>query len=161
SRKVTANSEEETKVDSKSCPINSAFRPPKILIFSIANPTVSFTYHAATSSLLQLQVANCKSTRRRTWQFVNVLPRITLCIYSLNDVREILELLDIKNFEKKLNGVGTPIKCSYGVSENPEFTVGLGVPLSKLKMEVLRDGMSTLLLTGLGGSGKTTLATKL
>ncbi|RDX91467.1 putative disease resistance protein, partial [Mucuna pruriens] len=80
---------------------------------------------------------------------------------TLYKVREILELLDIENFEQKLKGVGTPIKCPYGVPENPEFTVGLGVTLSKLKMEVLRDGMSTLLLTGMGGLGKTTLATKL
>ncbi|RDX65851.1 putative disease resistance protein, partial [Mucuna pruriens] len=80
---------------------------------------------------------------------------------TLYKVREILELLDIEHFEQKLKGVGTPIKCPYGVPENPEFTVGLGVTLSKLKMEVLRDGMSTLLLTGMGGLGKTTLATKL
>nr|KYP47979.1 putative disease resistance protein At5g66900 family [Cajanus cajan] len=81
--------------------------------------------------------------------------------HTLYKVREILELLDIENFEQKLRGVGTPIKCPYGVPRNPEFTLGLGVPLSKLKMEILGDGMSILLLTGMGGSGKTTLATKL
>lgn len=79
----------------------------------------------------------------------------------LYKVRDILERLDIENFNQKFIGVGTPIKCPYGVPEIPEFTVGLGVPLIKLKMEVLGGGMSMLLLTGLGGSGKTTLATKL
>ena len=80
---------------------------------------------------------------------------------TLYEVKEVLELLDIENFQLKLKGVGSPIKCPFGVPENPEFTVALDLPLSKLKMEVIRDGMSTLLLTGLGGSGKTTLATKL
>ncbi|KAH1202680.1 putative disease resistance protein [Glycine max] len=80
---------------------------------------------------------------------------------TLYKVKEVLERLDIENFQLKLKGVGSPIKCPFGVPENPEFTVALDLPLSKLKMEVIRDGMSTLLLTGLGGSGKTTLATKL
>ncbi|XP_061363414.1 probable disease resistance protein At5g66900 [Gastrolobium bilobum] len=80
---------------------------------------------------------------------------------ALYKVREILELLNKENFEKKFNGSGAPMKRPFGVPENPEFTVGLDVPLTKLKVEVLKDGVSTLLLTGLGGSGKTTLATKL
>ncbi|KAL2573953.1 hypothetical protein AAZV13_17G160500 [Glycine max] len=73
---------------------------------------------------------------------------------TLYKVKEVLERLDIENFQLKLKGVGSPIKCPFGVPENPEFTVALDLPLSKLKMEVIRDGMSTLLLTGLGGSGK-------
>lgn len=81
---------------------------------------------------------------------------------TLYKMREILEFLNKENFELKLNGSGgTIIKRPFGVPENTKFTVGLDVPLSKLKMELLKDGMSTLLLTGLGGSGKTTLATKL
>ncbi|BAT75554.1 hypothetical protein LR48_Vigan727s002400 [Vigna angularis] len=80
---------------------------------------------------------------------------------TLYKVREIIELLDIENFEQKLKGAGTPIKCPYGVPENPEFTVGFVPVLSKLKMEVLQEGVFTLLLSGLGGSGKTTLATML
>jgi len=79
----------------------------------------------------------------------------------LYKVREIIELLDIENFEEKLKGAETPIKSPFGVPENPEFTVGFGPLLSKLKMEVLQEGVSTLLLCGMGGSGKTTLATKL
>ncbi|KAK7346513.1 hypothetical protein VNO80_21034 [Phaseolus coccineus] len=53
------------------------------------------------------------------------------------------------------------IKRPFGIPEKPEFTVGLDVPLSKLKMNVLREGVSVIVLTGLGGSGKTTLATML
>ncbi|XP_061363498.1 probable disease resistance protein At5g66900 [Gastrolobium bilobum] len=80
---------------------------------------------------------------------------------TLYKMREILELLNRENFELKFNESGAPLKRPFGIPENPEFTVGLDVPLTKLKMEVLKDGGSTLLLTGLGGSGKTTLATKL
>ncbi|KAL2333606.1 hypothetical protein Fmac_014819 [Flemingia macrophylla] len=49
----------------------------------------------------------------------------------------------------------------FGVREKPEFSVGLDVPMSKLKMELLKEGVSIIVLTGLGGSGKTTLATNL
>jgi uncharacterized protein YoxC len=80
---------------------------------------------------------------------------------TLYKVREILELLNNENFEHKFNEAGPPIKSPFGVPENPKFTVGLDIPFSKLKMELLKDGSSTLVLTGMGGLGKTTLATKL
>nr|AHG28993.1 NBS-LRR protein [Cicer arietinum] len=82
---------------------------------------------------------------------------------TLYKVREILEILNKENFERKLYGSEGPIfKSPFGVPEKlEEFSVGFDVALSKLKMEVLRDGSSTLVLTGLGGLGKTTLATKL
>ncbi|CAL5197670.1 unnamed protein product [Lathyrus oleraceus] len=81
---------------------------------------------------------------------------------TLYKVREILELINNENFEHKLNEDGEPpIKSPFGIPENPEFTVGLDIPFTKLKMELLKDGSSTLVLTGLGGLGKTTLATKL
>ena len=78
---------------------------------------------------------------------------------TLHQVREILELLSREDFEKRLNR--GPVKRPCGVPKKPGFTVGLDEPLRKLKAEILRDGVSILVLTGLGGSGKTTLATKL
>ncbi|KAL9326986.1 hypothetical protein ACSQ67_007631 [Phaseolus vulgaris] len=53
------------------------------------------------------------------------------------------------------------MKRPFGVPEKHEFTVGLDVPFSKLKMELLHESVSIIVLTGFGGSGKTTLATKL
>lgn len=87
-------------------------------------------------------------------------------ITTLKDVKETLykvrETLEVLYFEEMMfNGAGAPLERPFGVPENPEFTVGLDEPFSKLKMELLMDGRSTLVLTGLGGSGKTTLATKL
>ena len=79
---------------------------------------------------------------------------------TLHKVREILELLSRENFEKRLLNYGL-VKRPCGVPEMPTFSVGLDEPLRKLKAQVLRDGVSILVLTGLGGSGKTTLATKL
>lgn len=72
------------------------------------------------------------------------------------------EFKEILFFDKKISGYGVSIfKGPFGVPENSEFTVGLDLQIIKLKMELLKDGSSTLLLTGLGGMGKTTLATKL
>jgi len=77
------------------------------------------------------------------------------------EFKEIL-IINNKNFDKKISGTGGSIfKVPFGVPENSEFTVGLDLQMIKLKMELLKDGSSTLLLTGLGGMGKTTLATKL
>ncbi|OIW20692.1 hypothetical protein TanjilG_21020 [Lupinus angustifolius] len=78
---------------------------------------------------------------------------------TLIKVREILQVLNGENFDEKFNGGATKGPCS--VPDNPEFCVGLDEMLWKLKMEVLKDGVSILELTGLAGSGKTTLATKL
>ncbi|BFG30825.1 hypothetical protein CerSpe_170990 [Prunus speciosa] len=46
------------------------------------------------------------------------------------------------------------------IPEPPPFTVGLNVLLEELKMELLKDEASMLVVTGLGGCGKTTLAQK-
>jgi len=53
-----------------------------------------------------------------------------------------------------------PMKRPFGVPEKHQFTVGLDVPFSKLKMELLNEPASIIVLTGFGGTGKTTLATK-
>ncbi|XP_004509177.1 probable disease resistance protein At5g66900 [Cicer arietinum] len=82
---------------------------------------------------------------------------------TLYKLREILEILNKEDFEKKVIGSrgGLVFKGPFGVRDNPEFTIGFDLLLIKSKMELLRDGRSTLVLTGLGGLGKTTLATKL
>jgi Mrp family chromosome partitioning ATPase len=81
----------------------------------------------------------------------------------VNDVEETLykakEILELLNH--KFNEDGSLFKRPFDVPENPKFTVGLDILFSKLKMELLRGGSSTLVLTGLGGLGKTTLATML
>ncbi|CAL5197668.1 unnamed protein product [Lathyrus oleraceus] len=82
------------------------------------------------------------------------------------DVKDTLyklrEILNKENFDKKISGSGGLIfRGPFGVPQIPEFTVGLDLSLSKLKTELLRDGRSTLLVTGFGGMGKTTLAAKL
>ncbi|XP_057723165.1 probable disease resistance protein At5g66900 [Arachis stenosperma] len=78
----------------------------------------------------------------------------------LSNVRDVLELLSRQNIEKRLSG-GSIKRRPCGFPEKPGFTVGLDEPLRRLKVEVLMEGVSVIVLTGLGGSGKTTLATML
>lgn len=73
---------------------------------------------------------------------------------TLKQVREILEKI-----EKENSNSGQRIKCM--APANPEFMVGMEQLVARLKMELLKDGVSTLGLTGLPGSGKTTLASAL
>ncbi|XP_014506475.2 probable disease resistance protein At5g66900 [Vigna radiata var. radiata] len=64
--------------------------------------------------------------------------------------------------EERRKGVGFGrMKGPFGVPEKPEFCVGLDAPLSKVKMELLNRPKSIIVVTGFGGSGKTTLATLL
>ncbi|XP_062010912.1 probable disease resistance protein At5g66900 [Rosa rugosa] len=51
-------------------------------------------------------------------------------------------------------------KAWCALPELPEFPVGIDEPLSELKMKLLKNGVSRLVLTAPGGCGKTTLATK-
>ncbi|XP_021809439.1 probable disease resistance protein At5g66900 [Prunus avium] len=46
------------------------------------------------------------------------------------------------------------------IPEPPPFTVGLDAHVEELKLELLKDEASMLVVTGLGGCGKTTLAQK-
>ncbi|KAI5319391.1 PREDICTED: probable disease resistance [Prunus dulcis] len=52
------------------------------------------------------------------------------------------------------------IKGWSAIPEPPPFTVGLDVHVEELKLELLKDEASMLVVTGLGGCGKTTLAQK-
>ncbi|GMY10724.1 probable disease resistance protein At5g66900 [Fagus crenata] len=67
---------------------------------------------------------------------------------TLVGVNRILENLDVK----KKHGI-----LSCAVPRPPDFTVGLDLPLKELKTMLLKKEVSVLLLTALGGCGKTTL----
>ncbi|KHN42056.1 Putative disease resistance protein [Glycine soja] len=71
-------------------------------------------------------------------------------------VRQILEILSKKeDFRHSFH-----LRGLSGAPQEPEC-VGMDVPLSKLRIDLLKDGVSVLVLTGLGGSGKSTLAKKI
>ncbi|XP_054823428.1 probable disease resistance protein At5g66900 [Prosopis cineraria] len=72
---------------------------------------------------------------------------------TLNEVRQVLQVMS----EKENSGHG--IKCLP--PQKPEPVIGMDESFWSLKMELLKDGTSIVGLTGLAGSGKTTLATKL
>ncbi|XP_054779450.1 probable disease resistance protein At5g66900 isoform X2 [Prosopis cineraria] len=72
---------------------------------------------------------------------------------TLNQVRQILQAMSYKE------NSGHRIICLP--PQSPELVIGMDEPFWSLKMELLRDGASVLGLTGLPGSGKTTLAAKL
>ncbi|MED6198060.1 hypothetical protein PIB30_118586 [Stylosanthes scabra] len=80
---------------------------------------------------------------------------------TLKNVKKILEIL-VDEFGGGGKGRRLVLRGVSGVPEMPEFTVGLDEPLRKLKVEVLKKGgVGVCLVTGLGGSGKSTLVKKL
>ncbi|XP_073220429.1 protein DA1-related 5-like [Cicer arietinum] len=80
----------------------------------------------------------------------------------LGKVNGILEILMRKENLGQFNNnnIGNQIKGLNGAPEEPEC-LGMVEPLNKLKIELLKDGVSVLVLTSLGGSGKSTLAKKI
>ncbi|KAI4327492.1 hypothetical protein L6164_019945 [Bauhinia variegata] len=82
-----------------------------------------------------------------------------LQVQIARDQREnLLEIREMRMDIKKLN-VGIVGKGPCSAPDPPEFTVGLDIPLKelKLKLKLFESGVSVLVLTGLAGSGKTTL----
>jgi len=82
---------------------------------------------------------------------------ITL-VTSMNTARDVKEILSIV---RDLMGKQFNFKRLYDPPVKPDFTVGFDSPLNQLKKWLLGSGVSVFLLTGLAGSGKTTLATLL
>jgi len=78
-----------------------------------------------------------------------------LSLVQLENKRDLMEVLT----HLKDNHVNQS-RGLYGAPQEPEF-IGMVRQFNELKDELMKDGASVLVLTGLGGSGKTTLAKKL
>ncbi|KAK2372728.1 putative disease resistance protein [Trifolium repens] len=76
-------------------------------------------------------------------------------VKSLVILKEMSESMPTEN-----DNLGHEIRGWCGAPDEPQC-IGMDVPLTKLKLKMMKDGVSVLVLTGLGGSGKTTLAKKL
>ncbi|XP_034225641.1 probable disease resistance protein At5g66890 [Prunus dulcis] len=87
-----------------------------------------------------------------------------LTVHIISDTRA--RVIDMAT---TLNQIDANIVAQYqnqnqgwcAIPEPPPFTVGLDVHVEELKMELLKDEASMLVVTGLGGCGKTTLAQKI
>ena len=84
-----------------------------------------------------------------------VVRSLTLVMQSViaRDTKETLSLV------RNLNG--KQFKGLFKAPVTPDPTVGLEVPFNNLKRQLLQSGQSVFVLTGLAGSGKTTLASLL
>ncbi|CAJ2670528.1 unnamed protein product [Trifolium pratense] len=81
-------------------------------------------------------------------------------------VNEILEFIMTMRKENLVGAQiwglsGNQIWGLWGAPEEPVCVVGMNEPLNNLKIELIKDGVSVHVLTGFGGSGKTTLVKKL
>ncbi|XP_028764114.1 probable disease resistance protein At5g66900 [Neltuma alba] len=91
-------------------------------------------------------------------------------VYTARDVKEILSTLStlkeimltlVNNSLSGLTSSGTVIKGLCGTPEKPKYIVGLEGALKRSKNELLNGDEPVLVLTGLPGSGKTTMAKEL
>ncbi|KAK4263227.1 hypothetical protein QN277_028671 [Acacia crassicarpa] len=95
------------------------------------------------------ELVGSQSRKIRFWKF------LVKCL-SFNMVRAVKETLkEVREILK--DNSRHEITCSP--AQNTEIAIGMEEPWLRLKMEVLKDGASTLELTGLPGSGKTTQST--
>ncbi|KAH0971374.1 hypothetical protein GBA52_023530 [Prunus armeniaca] len=99
---------------------------------------------------------------RRLQRLVDMLK-----VQGIRDVRE--TLVSLRNIETVLHRIegnlvmqnqSEKINGWSAVPEPPPVTVGLDVPVKELKIKLLKDDVSMLVLTAAGGWGKTTLAKK-
>ncbi|XP_028779380.1 probable disease resistance protein At5g66900 [Neltuma alba] len=92
---------------------------------------------------------------------------VDMQVYMARDVKEILSTLKeiMSNLVNKplfgLTSSGTVVKGLCGAPERPKYTVGLEGALKRSKNELLNGDEPVLVLTGLPGSGKTTMAKEL
>ncbi|GAU17402.1 hypothetical protein TSUD_232780 [Trifolium subterraneum] len=93
------------------------------------------------------------------------LKRDLSVIVQAQNKRDLMEVLTKVNgiFEFLMKNLGQfdgiQIRGLRGAPDEPQC-IGMVEPLKKLKSEMMKDSVSVLVLTGLGGSGKTTLAKK-
>jgi hypothetical protein len=85
------------------------------------------------------------------------IARSSSLVTPMNTARDVKKVLSI--LEDRQEGGQFKSLCDAPVK--PDLTVGLDFPLNQLKSWLLGSGVSVLVLTGLAGSGKTTLATLL
>lgn len=86
------------------------------------------------------------------------IARTSSLVTPMNTARDVKETLSIV---RDLKGKQFNFKRLCDPPVKPDFTVGFDFPLNQLKSWLLGSGVSVHVLTGLAGSGKTTLATLL
>ncbi|XP_028764113.1 probable disease resistance protein At5g66900 [Neltuma alba] len=87
--------------------------------------------------------------------------QVDMPVQTARDVKETLvEVRGIHMEIKKLNAVARNERGLCSAPEPPTFTVGLDVHVGELKVRLLQDDVSAIVVTGSPGSGKTTLAKK-
>lgn len=124
-----------------------------------------------------------KCSKVRAWnaykrhKYANELVELDKSLQRLMDILKVLGIRDakktlatVKNIETRFQQIdekfvvqnipSKKIEAWSAVPELPPLTVGLEGPLKELKLMLLKDGVSMLVLTAPGGCGKTTLATK-
>ncbi|XP_054823426.1 probable disease resistance protein At5g66900 isoform X2 [Prosopis cineraria] len=87
--------------------------------------------------------------------------QVDMQVQTARDAMEtLIEVRGIRVEMKKLNAVARNERGQCSAPEPPAFTVGLDVHVGELKLRLLRDDVSVMVITGLAGSGKTALAKK-